>query len=682
MADKKRMKPYVPVRLNILFFFVFLLFSALILRLGVVQIVQGEGYQEEMDEEVHVSQPIEAPRGFVYDRHGHIIVDNELLYTVTYTNHNVSQNQMLEISEQLNEYITLDTDDVGEDRYERERRDFWSIMNEDEFEEKLPMEEAEERGLEDNEVHNERLEAITDEEIAELTEEDWEVFMIWRELNSGYTDLPHKVKRGIDYEEAAQIMENIENLQGVDVIRDSTRKYPYGDTLRSVFGRVGPIPSEELESYVAQGYERNEEIGQSYLEQEYESVLRGSPGELENYMDDDGNFLRNPELDEGSRGYDLISSFDMELQQLIEESVDEILDNRSGSFIDEEDAYVVLMDPNTGDILSMYGGSSELGTFTSGYEAGSTIKGATVLLGFDQNVFEPGEGIVDRPIQPSGMEREVSSHTNMGYVDDIVALERSSNVYMSYVAMRMIGFNLETSTQWRGYEEGLETFRDYFSQFGLGVETQVDLPGEFTGFKGNITEPGNLLFHSFGQYDNYTPMQMAQYVSTIANDGKRVAPRVVSEIREPDASNQPGSVSRQLKPKVLNDLEIDDEVMDRVQEGFHRVIHGDDGTARGYFNDRDYDPAGKTGTAQVRVDGEDGNNQAFVGYAPFDEPEVAVSVLVPGASSGDEDSGIANEITEVVLDHYFDLQEDRAGPDEEDDPEIDDEDLDEDPEDA
>lgn len=670
MSDKKQKNPHLSVRLNILFFLVFLLFSALILRLGVVQIVQGESFQEELERTVNISQPVEAPRGIIYDRFGNTLVDNELLFTVTYTNRNFSTAEMLETATKLNQFITLDIEEIG-NRFERDRKEFWAILNEEEYIKKLSIEEASEQDLSDSEAHIERLNLISDDELAQLTDEDLEVFLIWREFNRGYNNLPHKVSRDIKFNEVAEIMEHMDGLPGIDIIRDSTRKYVYGDTLRSVFGSVGSIPRDNLEGFLSNGYERNEEVGRSYLEAQYEAVLRGRKGEIENFMDSGGNFLRNPEHKMGSRGNDLVLTFDMELQQQVQEVINTEVNSSAARFIGNKNAYVVMMDPNTGEVLSMSGygnneNSSDLDTFQLSYVVGSTIKGATVLAGLDTGIMSPGQGIIDRTLQFDA-SADISSVSNLGYVDDISALERSSNIYMVEVAMRLIGYKYGVSGRnWPSLNSGFDTLRSYYHQMGLGVNTGIDLPGEYDGYGGdNPTGPGShgsYLFLSFGQFDNYTPMQLAQYVSTIANGGYRIAPSVVKDIREPQSDkDELGALSQQMEPKILNYLDVDETYLNRVQQGFYRVIHGDKGTGRAYFQGRDYNPAGKTGTAQVSIDGVDANNQTFVGYAPYDNPEVAISVIVPGTANIDS-AGVANSIAEGSLDAYFDLKDKRNGP--------------------
>ncbi|SDY95039.1 Cell division protein FtsI/penicillin-binding protein 2 [Evansella caseinilytica] len=658
MEEKKSKKSHLPFRLNILFFIVFMLFSSLILRLGYVQIVQGQEYEVQLEKTVNISSPVEAPRGLIYDRYGNLIVDNELLFTVTYTNRSTPTKEMLETARKLNQYITVESSRVND----RDLKEYWSVLYPDEFEEKLTVAEAKERDLSDSDAHDERLAAISEEELAAISKEDMEVFHIWREFTAGYNNLPTKVKRGIAYKEAAEIMENLEDLPGVEIIRDSERVYLYGDTLRSIIGNVGAIPSEQIDYYLANGYARNDTVGTSYLEAQYESVLRGNDGRLDNYMDTDGNILKNPEEILGSRGNDLVLSIDMELQQLAKSAVENNVKKYQYNFIGEPDAYAVVMEPNTGEVLAMVGYNSDLGTFTNSFVVGSSIKGATVLAGLDYGVISPGQYVLDRTLNlPGGVS--ISSHSPLGYVNHLSALERSSNIYMAEIAMRIIGYAPGVSgTNWGNFYLGYDVLRSYYSQFGLGVKTEIDLPNESAGINGgNIAEPGKMLYLSFGQFDTYTPLQLAQYVSTIANGGYRIAPQVVKEIREPgEDKNELGSISQQLEPKVLNKLSMDESYIDEVKKGFYLVTHGSNGTAAGYFKNEPYDAAGKTGTAQVFVDGKEANNLTFVAYAPYDNPEVAVAVVVPGVSKST--SGINNEIAKDILGHYFDLKKERKGP--------------------
>ncbi|QQK75873.1 penicillin-binding protein 2 [Salicibibacter cibarius] len=658
MAREKR-KNHIPLRLNILFFAVFILFSILILRLGYIQIVQGEEYEAMVNSEGEQTANVDAPRGLMMDRNGHTVVDNELQLTLTYTNRPGNEEEMLEIADRLTEFLDIDEDDI-DDINEREWQDYWLQSREEEADQLVS--EEEEADLEDDEVYQLQLDRLPAEEAMEaIGVDEHETVAIWAEMMGGYNYSPHRIARGIDQDAAHALSELMHELPGIDIMRDSVRMYPYGDSFPTFLGGTGQIHEDELDQYLGEGYERTDIVGTSRLEAEYESVLRGEKAEIT--TDADGNESTDP----GARGNDLVLTIDMALQQEVEDIIDDTIGDASGSnFLEEPEAHVVMMEPDTGEILSMASYDEDFGLVENAYAIGSTIKMATVLAGFESGVIDHGTVYEDTPINLPASP-SISSWQNMGAVNDIDAIRRSSNIYMARIAMEMADYQLGSSgTDWSGADQAFDILRNHYAQFGLGVETGIDLPNEVTGMDGGYSSE-NLLYMSFGQFDTYTPMQMAQYVATIANDGERMQPTLVKEILDPESE----SVVRQHSPEVLNTVDNSSGDFDRMQEGMQQVMQqsgSNGGTASDDFSGADYNPAGKTGTAQAfDENGNEGYNQAMVAYAPYDDPEVAVAVLVPITSTSDEDSGLANSITRDVLDAYFDMEEDGAEPDEADD---------------
>ena len=215
--------------------------------------------------------------------------------------------------------------------------------------------------------------------------------------------------------------------------------------------------------------------------------------------------------------------------------------------------------------------------------------------------------------------------------------------------------------------EGFNTIRQSFAQFGLGVRTGIDLPSEQSGFKGTSTLPGHLMDLAIGQYDTYSTMQLAQYVSTIANGGSRMEPHMVKEIREPQLDNELGPIVQEIQPKVLNRLYLEKNWIENVQLGFKKVMQEPGGTAYSFFGGKSYSPAGKTGTAESFYDGplkqykmNQVMNLSLVGYAPSDNPEIAMAVLVPWAYTGGTDNRANLKIGNRVMDAYFELQQQRS----------------------
>ncbi|MFC0558092.1 peptidoglycan D,D-transpeptidase FtsI family protein [Halalkalibacter alkalisediminis] len=676
--SRQKKKHHVPIRLNVLFFAVFVLFSALILRLGMVQIVEGQEFVKELEKTSDTTARIDAPRGLMYDRYGNIVVDNELELSVTYTNPSRTTNSetILELARELEELIDVETDRITE----RDKRDFiLLLMTEEERYNLVTREERQEIETASEEYRLE-VERVSEEAIQALTEQDLRVLAIYREMSRGYANAPQRIKRGITDEESHQLSENLYRLPGIDIQRDSRRTYVYGNSFRSLFGSTGAIPKEKLDYYVSRGYDRSDFVGTSFLELQYEDVLRGKKAVIETStrgQDNESSVNERP----GQRGNDLVLSVDMELQQKLEEIIEEEMRKAGNSFILDRSAYGVLMDPRTGDILAMAGfndpaGSNSrnkadhIGNVTKAFEMGSSIKAASVLTGFESGVAYPGKVFNDRPIRlPSTPEKK--SVRNYGWVNDQKALEVSSNVYMFEMGMLMAGCQYPNNCRWTNLQGAYDEVRYSFSQFGLGAETGIDLPSTSTGLSGGSQVPGNLLDLMIGQYDTYTTLQLAQYISTIANDGYRVQPRLVNEVREPVADrNDLGAVVQKFEPTILNRIDMSDEYISRVQQGLRNVMTS--GTASGRFSNKSYQPAGKTGTAQVRVavgEGDnrrlvDGNTQTLVGYAPFNQPEVAFAIVVPNVKlerNGGR-QGMAQEIASQALDVYFDLKEVRNGP--------------------
>ncbi|WP_458354874.1 peptidoglycan D,D-transpeptidase FtsI family protein [Peribacillus frigoritolerans] len=694
MNKKKKKKTHVPFRLNILFFLVFVLFSALILRLGVVQIVYGDDYRREIERTEEVTVNNSVPRGKMYDRNLKLMVDNQPLDAITYTRkQGTKQTEMVETAEKLAKLIEKETDKVTE----RDKKDFWILNNPKLAEKKITDKErkkVEEGEMEESDLYKLQLDRITEEE-TKLSEKDLEVLAIYREFASGYALTPQIVKnKKVTKEEFAKVSENLDSLPGVDVSTDWDRFYTYNKTLKSVLGKVSSseegLPSESLNYYLARDYSRNDRVGKSYIEAQYEDILQGQKAKVRNVTDKSGNVVDSEVISEGSRGKDLILTVDMDLQLATEKIIEKqlIAKKKMGNtkFLDR--AFVVMMDPNTGEILTMAGKKYEkdsktgkssiedfaLGNITTSYTMGSSVKGATVLTGYQQGAIQPGTYFYDTKLKIKGT-KEKGSYSNFGNINDLTALKVSSNVYMFRTAINIAGAHYVPNEPLNISSGAFSTMRNSFAQFGLGVRTGIDLPNEMSGFKGSETSPGKLLDLAIGQYDTYTPMQLVQYVSAIANGGNRMKPHMVKEIRDPvDNNEELGPVAEDVSPTVLNRLEMKEEWIERVQSGFEKVSMEQGGTAYTYFGNKSYTVAAKTGTAQAFYDGpnradysepQDTMNITLVGYAPAKNPEVAFAVVVPWAYQGHTGHSMSKEIGEEIMDTYFELKKERAKKDKE-----------------
>lgn len=649
MRDNRSYK-ILSFRLNILFIIVFLLFSILIIRLGKIQIVQGEEYRAESQKTTKTVYSWNTPRGKIYDRNGDVLVENEPIYTLTYTNpaNEDSQQDRLQLAKKLAGMINMNTERVTE----RDKKDYWILTRKDDAYTKLTKKEQ--KTLDDKEEYQRILERITDQELDSISNDEMKVLAIKREMDVNSSSAK-RIKSGLTVEERAVVNEHLAELPGVEVKVDSERKYVYGDTLRQLFGSVGQIPEEEADSYKSAGYELSDLVGTSFLEQQYEDMLRGKK-EKTTYVEDKTGTISEVNVTRGEPGKDLILTIDVNLQQELEKIIEEELAKDKGA----NSAYVVISNPSTGEILAIAGKKETengitdetYGAFYNAYAMGSAVKGATVLTGYETGVISPGDTFLDSPIKISGTPIK-KSYVNMGMINDLTALERSSNVYMFHIAMKIGDYDYARKLGFKNPEKAYELMRKYFGQFGLGVKTEIDLPNEATGYNGGVQKLGNLMDFAIGQFDTYTPLQLAQYVSTIGNDGKRVQPHFMKEIREPsNESGNRGEVIEEFQTNLLNTVDMDLALIARVQEGFRLVMNGNQGTAASVFKGAAYHPAGKTGTAEV-LDGKGGYNYnlTLVAYAPYENPEVALSVVVPNVAN--DSSGINKTIGKRILDYYF-----------------------------
>jgi len=684
---KIRQRKQIVLRMNFLFFSIFVLFSLLIFRLGYLQIVKGEEYSLKLEKKEEIPVNTSVPRGRIFDRMGLVLVDNDPKNAITYTKMtSTTSAEMLKVAEQLAVLIEQETKRITPG----DKRDFWILKNSKAATEKVSIKEQE-RLEKDSELSRTELQKeinrltrkrITEEEIDSFTDEELEVLAIYREMMSGYAYSPQIVKSGnVTDEEFATVSERLGELPGVDTTTDWERVRKSDNTiLGTTTSPIEGIPKSRDNYLLARDYSRNDRVGKSYIEQYYEDLLKGQKTIVKNIKDRSGRVVETKTIRQGEPGKDLILTIDSELQQTLENIVSEkLLELKRGPNTGELDrAFLVMMNPNNGEVLSLVGkqvvtnpetGKLEIwdyayGTFTALHEAGSTVKMATLLTGYQENVVRIGETKIDEPIRIGGItKRSLFNQNSRVAVTDIEAIGRSSNVYMFRIAMAMADSNKSSEGAKRIRENAFDTFRQSFASFGLGTKTGIDLPGESAGLIGDSNSIGILMDLSIGQFDTYTTLQLAQYVSTIANGGYRVAPKVLKEIREPSEDGEIlGSLIQETEVNILNRIQSTDAKIDQVKRGMHYVYYAPKGTAPNLFAGKDYDGAGKTGTAQAFSSGKSTINLSHVGFAPYENPEIAYAVLIPNITTkpGDHTAGAQNKIIQQAVDEYFKLKVKRA----------------------
>lgn len=632
-------------RINFIFGLVVFIFAIMVLRLGYLQIAQGSHYKQLIKNDENITVNESVPRGRIVDRNGKVLVDNASKMAITYTRgRKTSQKEMLETAKKLSSLIKMDTDKITD----RDKKDFWVTLHPQKAKDLMKKEQSmlEDGSISQEQYDEQQRKKIGKKQLSELSKKDLQILAIYREMNAGSTLDPQTIKNeDVTEKEYAVVSQQLSKLPGVNTSMDWDRKYPYKDTLRGIFGDVSTstegLPKELTEQYLSKGYSRNDRVGKSYLEYQYEDVLRGKKKQMKYTTDKSGKVINSEVVNPGSRGHDLQLTIDIDLQKKVESLLDkQIAKLRSQGAKDMDNAMIVVQDPKNGDILAMAGKQIskngkltdyDIGNFTAQFAVGSSVKGGTLLAGYQNKAIKVGEQMVDEPLKFQGglTKRSYFNKDGRVTINDKEALMHSSNVYMFKTALKLAGdpyysgMPLPNDISIAG-----QKLRKGLNQVGLGVKTGIDLPNETNGQIEPLTNnPGNYLDLSIGQYDTYTPLQLSQYVSTIANNGYRIQPHIGLSIHDATNKDELGPVKRKVKGNVLNKVNNSQKEIDEVKDGFKMAFNEKDGTGYASFKDTVVPSAGKTGTAEVFQDGEPRVNSTYIGYAPIKDPKLAFSIV-------------------------------------------------------
>ena len=676
---KKKKKSHIPFRLNLLFLIVFFSFIALISRLAYIQLVKGDEFVALVQRTETTTAKKSVPRGSIYDSQGRILVGNKPKLAINYTRPaDVKASTMLETAKKLTTLISVDASELKE----RDLKDYWVATNPDKVDSLLTAEEKKriaKENLSTSKTYEMQLEHIPADEL-NYSDAEKQVIAIFTKMNSAYALSTVTLKNeGVTEQEVAKISERLGELRGVDVDSDWDREYPMGDMLKTILGTVSSektgLPSDKVKSLLAQGYSLNDRVGTSYLEEQYETVLSGTKTVVKSQTNTKGEVVNTTETYPGKGGSNLVLTIDTEFQKKIEDIATKSVEEMTDPAADR--VYIVVMNPKNGDVLGITGKKKKfdenfhstgveddaLGAINNSFGMGSVVKPATVLSGYmDGAITLDDNTIVDEPIEFEASKPKSSWFNRNGKMEltDLDALERSSNSYMIKLVMKMGGQSK--------YEKGgrlninlslFDKLREYFAQFGLGVRTGIDLPNEGKGYNGGSADAFAALDFAFGQFDLYTPLQLAQYMSTIANGGTRIAPRLVKEIHETSPSGGIGNLEDVVPTKIMNSIQVSKEILDHIKEGLYRVTHGENGTSATTFRTYSPEVAGKTGSDEAFYSGpnpaytnEAVENSTFISYAPYDNPEIVVAVVAPFFKDGSP-SDYAAKVGKQVYDAYF-----------------------------
>ena len=633
-------------RLNLFFFSTFFIFSVLIVRLAILQFVEGEELKQSEKLINTKSDPIPPIRGNILDSTGHRIAYSTPTQSLYYRLPNgIKDDEALEFAKKLSEIFA---------KYGEKGK---PVMKPEEILKQMDINAT---------------------------------------MSYGY--VPRRIKTGLTEEEIAYFMERRDEFPELDIVEEALRNYDTDTIAVQLVGYLKKYNSaslvlnkyKDIERQTSQTSENKylpfEDVGFDGIELMYQDELRGKNGSRTFPVNAQNKIIGAPTIVEPEKGDNLYLTINRDVQLKTEQAIVEHLKKIRTSTIKSEAApnakagFAVAMEVQTGKVVAMasmpdydpnvwrggrissedlaavspfmlngairdvpanYKDNKERGKHPSSLvPLGSTMKPLTVLMGLNEGLISTSTTYTDTGVFAFGAKghevkiRNASNHV-YGKLDPAKAIQVSSNPYMS-----MIGNALYL----RNGKEGIGILDSYLKQFGLGVKTGSRLPNESPGlveynheYKKSGSAQSPLIYASFGQQGKYTALQLAQYASTLATRGKRPKPQFVEKIE--DSS---GKLVQGYTTEILNEVDIPTKYWDVVQKGMEQVrVQGFDGFP--------YRFARKTGTSQSDVAGKLIDNAVFIAYAPADKPKLAVAVVVPEGEFG---SWGAAPIARKIFDAY------------------------------
>lgn len=681
MVNKKRnnyryLKDIIEKRYMFLIVVIILLFSIIGIRLFYLQIVKNDLYSERLVNATSLTiESTSVPRGRIYDRNYNIIVDNQAIKTIYYKKEKgVSRAEEIELAYKVADFIDIDYSKLTKGQI----KVFWLLNNHDLGNKKIKDSEWKnysERKITSDDLYNLKLSRVTDEEISIYNEIDKEAIMLYNLMNKGYSYAEKIIKnKNVTEKEYAIISENISSLSGFNTKLDWERVYPYGDTFRSILGKISSnsqgIPKELVDAYLEKGYSLNDRVGISYLEYQYEDYLKGKKAQYK--LNPDNSYYL---VSEGRRGNDIVLTIDINLQREVEKILEyEVLNakkERNTEYYNR--SFALMEDPKTGEILAMSGkqvltdedGKLYIVDYTPGavtlpVTPGSIVKGASISVGYKYGAIDIGSSFYDSCIKIKSTPLKCSWR-NLGTVNDIKALAYSSNIYQFMIAINVGKGKYKYNEALKIDEGAFDKYRSMYAEYGLGIKTGIDLPVESLGYSGNSKLSGHLLDFSIGQYDTYTPIQLLVYISTLANDGTRLKPYLLKEVYEPNLEDDSkfGNKVYQSNVEVLGHVSLEEKYINRIQEGFKSCMSA---LCYGYMG-KYTNAGGKTGTSQSFIDTDNDGvvdtetvTTTYGGFAPLDSPKFSIVVVSPDISHGaGYTSSINKRISAKIVNKFFEF---------------------------
>ena len=670
----------IPIRLNLLFAIVILLFMTIIGRLLYMQVLNKDFYEAKLASASQTRVTTGSARGEIYDAAGKPLVENTVKQVVAFTRSNkMTATDLKDISTKLLTYVTVTSPDLTE----RQMADYY-LADPAVYKktvEALPKDkryDSDGNQLSESELYNNAANSIAANQM-DYSEDEKKAIYLFSQLNSVGNFATGNIQTDpLSDTQVAVIASASKELPGISISTSWDRKV-LETSLSSIVGTVSSeksgLPAEEVDAYLKKGYSLNDRVGTSYLEKQYEEVLQGKRTVKEIHLDKHGDMESVENIEEGSKGKNIKLTIDLAFQ----DSVDSLLKSyfnselANGGAKYSEGVYAVALNPKTGAVLAMSGikhnletgdlTPDSLGTVTNVFVPGSVVKAATISSGWENGVLKGNQTLTDQPIVFQGSPA-INSWYTLAYgsfpITAVEALEYSSNAYMIQTALGMMGqtYQPDMTVKTDQLESAMGKLRATFGEYGLGAATGIDLPEESTGFIPKNFDLANYLYNAFGQFDNYTPMQLAQYVATIANNGVRLAPHIVEGVYDNNEQGGLGNLIQQTTSTEMNKINISESDMAILHQGFYQVSHGTSPltTGRAFSDGATVSISGKTGTAESYVAGgqKEANNTNAVAYAPTENPQIAVAVVFPHNTNLTKNVGpaIARDIINLYNQHH------------------------------
>lgn len=669
------------IRYNIITILVYIIGIMLLAQLFNLQIIHGAEYRETSNTKLTRESVLKADRGGIKDSSGTVLATVDAQYSIvlykTKVSNEVLNNTILKLINILStngdQYVDNFLIDINPFRFkleEEESQRKWKKANN--IDENATAEEVFYFFKDKYEITTDNIEDIR------------KILAIRYEISyRGYSNTKSiEIAEDISQNSLLQINERNSEFSGVEITGEPIRTYPLGNTASHILGRIGKIESYELEGN-EEIYDPNDIIGKSGIEYVFEKYLKGTDGVKQIDMDVDGTITGEYITEEAVSGADVILTIDSKLQAVTEQALKNNIEKiANGGFSDTSPAdagAAVVLNVKTGEVLAMasypdYSPSEfvngidtatwnyyingdtkplENKAIAAMYSPGSTFKMATAIAG-----LESGAITIEETIRDTGIYQKynsswkcwiyTSNHIGHGRISVSDAIKKSCNYFFYEVGDRI----------------GIDTLAKYSYYLGLGHKTGIELQGEISGVlasnqiaeqENRVWNPGETISAAIGQsYNTFTPVQMAKYVAMIANRGKNLDVTVVKSIVNADGSEVPRDEYQSyvnerlgLTDENIEEMSFNEENINAILEGMRGVTSESGGTAYSTFKDFNIEVGGKTGSAQTGVEGK--TNAWFVGFAPFDDPEIAIVVFVRNGGHG----GYTAEVARDIIAQYF-----------------------------